>query len=218
VTVDPAAVRAGLDRVRQRIADAGADPARVQVLAVTKGFGTDAVRVAAEVGLTSVGENYAQELAGKAADLDGLDVRWHFIGRLQGNKVRQVADLVSCWQSVDRASLVDEIARRAPGARILVQVDAAGEESKGGCPPGEVRHLVERARGAGLAVEGLMAVGVFDDEARTADAFAAVRALADDLGLPERSMGMTDDLELAVRAGSTMVRVGTALFGPRPRR
>jgi PLP dependent protein len=129
-----------------------------------------------------------------------------------------VADRVACWQSIDRASLVSELATRAPGARILVQVGAPGDPGKGGADPADVPDLVARARDAGLDVTGLMAVGVAGDPEATADAFATTADLADHLDLPERSMGMSGDLAVAVRAGTTMVRVGTALFGPRPPR
>lgn len=214
MSIDPADVADNLDRVRQRIADAGGDPATVAVLAVTKGFGPDAPRAAVQAGLTQLGENYAQELAEKAAAVPGAE--WHFIGRLQSNKVRLVADVVACWQSVDRSSLVAEIAKRAPGARILVQVNATGEQQKGGCAVADAPRLVAEASAAGLVVEGLMAVGVDGDEPMTSRAFEIVRGLTADLDLRVTSMGMTADLELAVRAGTTMVRVGSALFGPRP--
>ena len=215
MTIDPAAVAAALDRIRDEISEAGGDADRVDVLAVTKGFGADAVEAAVAAGLGAVGENYAQELLDKSASLD-VQPEWHFIGRLQSNKVRQIADVVSCWQSVDRGSLVDEIAKRAPGARVLVQVNATGEPQKGGAEPAEVADLVARGRDTGLEVVGLMTVGVLGDEGATEEAFRAVAALADRLGLPERSMGMTGDLAAAVRAGTTMVRVGTGLFGSRP--
>ena len=220
MTIDPDDVRRNLDRVHERIADAGGDPDRITVLAVTKGFGADAVHAALAVGLPAVGENYAQELLDKATALDGdgSSPEWHFIGRLQSNKVRLLADRVSCWQSVDRPSLVDELASRAPGARVLVQVNASGEERKGGAAPGDTATLVARARDAGLDVVGLMTVGVLGDAGATAAAFDSVRTLADRLALPERSMGMTADLAEAVRAGTTMVRVGTGLFGDRPPR
>jgi pyridoxal phosphate enzyme (YggS family) len=218
---DASSVRQRLADVHQRIADAGGDPERVSVLAVTKGFGPGAVVAALDAGLGAVGENYAQDLVDKAEQL-AADHRplpeWHFIGRLQSNKVRLLADHVACWQSVDRASLVDELARRAPGARILVQVNATGEVSKGGATAAEVPDVVARARDAGLDVVGLMTVGALGDDQATAAAFRRVADLADRLELPERSMGMSGDLVPAVRAGTTMVRVGTALFGPRPQR
>ncbi len=139
------------------------------------------------------------------------------IGGVQRNKVRRLAGIVSLWQTVDRADLVDELVRRAPGARILVQVDPAGTPGKGGCPPAEVEGLVARAGDGGLDVAGLMTVGVIGDAEATSAAFRVVTRLADDLGLAERSMGMSGDLESAVEHGSTMVRIGRALFGDRPR-
>lgn len=224
MTIEVADVVAAHERVLERIADAGGDPEAVAVVAVTKGFGPEVPIAALGAGLADLGESYAQELAAKADAVDGEAgegkglpaPRWHFIGRLQSNKVRLVAQRVSCWHSVDRPVLVDELARRAPGARVLVQVDAAGDQAKGGARPEDVPGLVARARDAGLQVAGLMAIGVAGDEAATEGAFAATAALADRLDLPERSFGMSGDLAAAVRAGTTMVRVGTALFGPRP--
>jgi len=191
----------------------------VELVAVTKGFGPEAISAAAAAGCTAVGENYAQELLAKrdALAATGLDV--HFIGRLQANKVRQLADVVDVWESIDRARLVDELARRAPGARILVQVaadDAGG--AKGGCQPDEVARLVGAATAAGLHVEGLMTVGPTTGGPEAArPCFRTVKALADELGLSTCSMGMTADLEVAIEEGSTRVRVGTAIFGVRGR-
>lgn len=206
-------VTARLAAIRARIAGAGGDPARVTVLAVTKGHPPEIVELALAAGLVELGENYAQELLAKAARRQ--PVRWHFIGHLQRNKVRQLAPHVALWQSIDRAELVDELARRAPAARLLVQVNATGEPDKNGCRPQDCPALVDRARAAGLQVEGLMTVGPTDATVDPAPGFAAVRALVDELGLHTCSMGMTDDLEVAVRQGSTMVRIGTALFGAR---
>lgn len=237
MTIDAASVADALDRVLGRVADAGGDPDAITVVAVTKGFGPEAALAALEAGLVDLGENYAQELqdkdrivssthptsfpsrrstgSGRSAPAERVP-RWHFIGRLQSNKVRLVAEQVACWQSLDRASVVDEVARRAPGARVLVQVNAAAEDGKGGATADQVPELVARATDGGLDVVGLMAVGVAGDEAATEAAFAATASLADRLDLPERSLGMSADLDAAVRAGTTMIRVGTALFGPRP--
>ena len=201
--------------VRSRIADAGG-AGRVRLVAVTKGFGPEAVSAAVAAGVDDVAESYAQELLAKAAA--AAPPRWHFVGRLQANKVRALAGTVALWQSVDRHRLVDELARRAPGARVLVQVDVTGEPSKGGCRPAEAPALVERAAAAGLQPTGLMAVGPLGPPEAARPGFRALAALADRLGLAERSMGMSADLEVAVQEGATMVRVGTALFGPRPPR
>jgi hypothetical protein len=216
-----ASVAARLDRVRDRIASAGGDVAKVTIVAVTKGFSAEEVATAVDVGLPDVGENYAQELREKMSTLDAATnaaVRWHFIGRLQTNKVRSIAGHVALWQSVDRPELAAEIAKRAHHAAVLVQVNTSGEPQKGGCAPDDAADLVARCRDLGLVVRGLMCVGPEGrpDDARAA--FHSLASLADRLGVRERSMGMTDDLEVAVREGSTMVRVGTALFGSRPAR
>ena len=165
-----------------------------------------------------IGENYAQELLGKQAVAADAGVAIHFVGRLQSNKVRLVAEAVSVWESVDRPSLVDEIAHRAPGATVLIQVNATGEPGKGGCRPADAGRLVERARAAGLVVDGLMTIGPTEGGPEAArPAFGTVRRLVEELDLTTCSMGMTDDLEIAVEEGTTRVRLGTALFGPRPR-
>ena len=218
--LEPAVVRERVAVVHQRIADAGGDPATVTLVAVTKGFGPEVAVVAAEAGLVALGENYAQELVAKAPVLAeaGHVVRWHAIGRLQRNKVRALAPVVALWQSVDRADLGLEIARRAPGAEVLVQVNVSDEPQKGGCPPAEAPDLVARLVDAGLAVQGLMTVGRTGTPEDAAGGFEVLSRLADGLHLPVRSMGMSGDLEVAVAAGSTMVRVGGALFGPRPPR
>lgn len=204
-------VASRLAEVRERIRAAGGDLDRVRIVAVTKTFGADAARAAVAAGVADCGESRAQELLAKAPEVEGA--RWHFVGRLQTNKVRQLAGVVSLWQSLDRPDVVDEVARRAPGARVLIQVNVSAEPQKGGCEPADTRLLVERARDAGLEVAGLMCVPAAD---APRDGFRRLRSLADDLGLEERSMGMTGDLEVAVEEGSTMVRVGNALFGPRP--
>lgn len=199
--------------VRRRIEAAGADPASVTIVAVTKGFDRSAVDIALAAGLVDLGENYAQELLAKVDG--GAPARWHVIGRLQRNKVRSLAPHVALWQSVDRPELGAEIARRAPGARVLVQVNVSDEPQKGGCRPEATAGLVDALAEEGLAVAGLMAVAADGGPDVARPGFGRLRRLADDLGLAERSMGMSADLEAAVAEGATMVRVGTALFGPR---
>jgi PLP dependent protein len=216
---DPSVVAERLAEVRSRIASAGGKD--VRVVAVTKGFGPDAIEAAGAAGLLDIGENYAQELVAKLiavpdAETTPYKVNVHFIGRLQSNKVRSLAPLVDCFQTVDRLSLVDEIATRRPGAKIFVQVNVSDEPQKGGCLPGDARLIVDAAQHNGLIVRGLMTVGRTGSPAEGAAGFTLLRRLADQIGLPECSMGMTDDLEVAVSEGSTMVRVGSVLFGSRP--
>jgi PLP dependent protein len=206
--------------VRGRIERAGGDPSVVRVVGVTKGFGPDAVRAALGVGLRDIGENYAAELLAKAKAVEagaggssGGPV-WHFLGAIQRNKVAALAEVVGVWQSVARAVEGERIARFAPGAAVLVQVDITGLPGRNGCRPGDVADLVGRLRSLALDVVGLMTVAAPGREA-AASAFGEVARLADQLGLRERSMGMSDDLEEAVAAGSTMVRIGRALFGER---
>lgn len=222
-TVDADLVAARAKQVRARIHSAGGRD--VRLVAVTKAFGADAVTAALACGLTDVGENYAQELLGKVAVVEDREpnesnesVRWHFLGRLQRNKVKALADHVHLWQSVDRAELGAEISRRAPGAGVLVQVNLSGEAQKGGCMWGELATLVAELGDMALDVRGLMGVGLEGPPEASRPGFRRLVETADELGLPERSIGMTADLEVAVEEGSTMVRVGQDLFGPRPPR
>lgn len=184
---------------------------------MTKGFGDDAVRVAHRLGCDAVGENYAQEAIAKIAACGAEHPPVHFIGRLQSNKIRSLVGVVDVWQSIDRPALIDELAKRAPGAHIYVQVNATGEADKGGCSVTDTEALVNQARNAGLQVDGLMTVGpTTADPGATRRAFATVRTLADQLDLQGCSMGMSGDLEIALAEGTTLVRIGTALFGERP--
>lgn len=214
--MNEAAVAQRLTRLRA-ILDAGARRGPVVLCAVTKGFGADAVTLAHRLGCDAVGENYAQETVAKIGETGSAHPPVHFIGRLQTNKVKALAAVVDVWQSVDRPALVDEIAKRAPGAKVFIQVNATGEPDKGGCAVSDTAALVERARAAGLSVLGLMTVGpTTPDPQRTRETFAAVRRLADELGLEGCSMGMSGDVDIALAEGTTLVRVGTALFGERP--
>ncbi|MCB0993690.1 MAG: YggS family pyridoxal phosphate enzyme [Acidimicrobiales bacterium] len=215
--IDARDVARRVGEVRRRLAQL--TDREVVLVAVTKGFGPEAPRAALAAGVVDLGENYAQELEAKAAVVPGEGEpvpTWHFIGRLQRNKVRHLAPIVSLWQSVDRAEVGVEIAKRAPGAAVLVQVDVGGEQTQGGVDPVDAPALAERLRSEGLEVRGVMAIGARGDDARVRDGFRRARDAADAVGGPIRSWGMTGDLELAVAEGSTMVRLGRALFGPRP--
>lgn len=213
-----------LATVRELIEQASADPGSVRLVAVTKGFGADVVRVALSAGLTEVGENYANELVAKAEEIDRDQLaggrtapQWHFLGAVQRNKVARLAPLVACWQSVSRLEEGRAIAARRPGATVLVQVDIAGIAGRGGCEPGRAPELVAALAEEELDVAGLMAVGVPGPPEASRPGFHLVSSLADRLELPVRSMGMTDDLQVALSEGSTMVRLGRALFGDRPK-
>jgi pyridoxal phosphate enzyme (YggS family) len=223
LTAESVAARA--EEVRSHIAGAGGDPARVRVVAVTKGFGPEAVAAARQAGLHDLGENYAQELVSKAeavavaapsAGLGPEPLRWHFLGTVQRNKVRRLAPLVALWHAVDRLDAGEAIARHAPGAAVLVEVSLTGEAHRGGCREDQVAALTAALGDLGLDVRGLMAIGPPGPPEAARAGFRRLAALAADLGLPELSMGMTDDLEIAVQEGATIVRVGRALFGPRP--
>jgi uncharacterized pyridoxal phosphate-containing UPF0001 family protein len=210
-----------LSSIRERIGASAPDPAAVTLMAVTKGFGPGAVRTALAAGLTVVGENYADELVAKAAavaDDPGPAPEWHVLGAIQRNKVPRLAPVVACWQAVGRSEEGRAIASRHPGARVLVQVNVAGLPGRGGVPPDEVSNLVSALGHEDLDVIGLMAVGMPGPPEGARPGFRELSRLADALSLPVRSMGMTDDLEVALSEGSTMVRLGRALFGDRPAR
>jgi PLP dependent protein len=201
-----------LATARQRIAAVGGTD--VEVIAVTKGFSVDVFDAVRSVGLTSVGESYAQELVDKHLGIGELSC--HFIGRLQTNKVRLLVGLVQSIDVLDRASVIDEVARRMPGMAVMVQVNVSAEPQKGGCNPTDTHALVDRCLRGGLDVVGLMTIGRAGDASDTAAGCALLRRQVDELGLRHCSMGMSDDLEIAVREGATQVRLGTALFGSRP--
>jgi len=209
-------VRLHLAEVRRRITAAGGDPAQVEVVAVTKGFTVAAVSAALAAGLRAVGENYAQELLAKAAALSTAGVSWHFLGAVQRRKVPHLAPVVACWQSLCRVEEGEAVAKHAPGARAFVEVSLSDLPGRRGVPMDGAEPLVERLRGLGLQVEGLMAVGPPGGPEQARPGFRALSQLRRQLGLSQLSAGMTDDLEVAVQEGSTMVRVGRALFGPRP--
>lgn len=203
---------ANVEALRARIERAGGDPTAITIVGA-KPPDVAACRAVIDAGVVDLGENRAQELLDKVTEVAGA--RWHFIGRLQTNKVKALAPHVALWESVDRVAVIDEIARRATGARILVQVNISAEEQKGGCQPDDVGALVGRAIAAGLHVDGLMGVGPDGPPEGARAGFQLLARLADEHALRERSMGMTADLEVAVAEGSTMVRVGSGLFGPR---
>ena len=196
----------------------------VTLLAVSKGQSAAKIRAAAAAGQRAFGENYAQELRDKSALLAGdpTPPEWHFIGPLQSNKVKYVAGKVALVHSVDSPELLEAIEARGAPQACLIQVNVAGEASKKGLPPAELSGLLDRfATMKNVRCEGLMLIPPRGD---ARPHFASLRALRDraatisrpNVDLRELSMGMTEDLEVAVSEGATIVRVGTAVFGPRP--
>jgi pyridoxal phosphate enzyme (YggS family) len=206
-----------LVRIRERITKAGGDWRAITLVAVTKDFGPEAIETALAHGLAEIGENRADQLVEKATALAGATgIRWHYLARVQRNQVRKITPYVALWQAVDRLAAGEEIAKRSPGAAVLVQVNISAEPQKHGARAEDVPELVEDLAELGLAVRGLMAVGPTGPPEAARPGFQSITALADRLSLPVRSMGMTDDLEVAVQEGSTMLRIGRGLFGPRP--
>jgi len=216
------------ERIRLHQARAGwSHP--VRIVAVTKSQGPEAVRAALEAGLEDIGENRVQEALGKQAELGALPVRWHLIGSLQRNKVRQVVGRFALIHSVDRVSLAEELDRRiaaagAPPQPVLVEVNCSGEPAKGGVEPEELPGLLATIAGLPtLELRGLMTLAALSDaEQVQRAAFGRLRGLRETMqragyALPELSMGMSGDFPVAVEEGATLVRLGTLLFGERPR-
>lgn len=215
-----------LEAIRRRIeaacARAGRDPATVQLLAVSKKMPPEAIREAYALGLRHFGENYAQELRDKAetlADLRGL--RWHAIGPLQTNKAKYIAKVAYAFHALDRLEVAEELSRRRTfePLRCFLEVNLGNEESKSGIAPEQVPALAEQVRGLkNLTLVGLMALPPLgEDPEQARPHFRALRTLARENGLSELSMGTSADFEVAIEEGATVVRVGTLLFGERPR-
>jgi PLP dependent protein len=216
-------------RLHNAAVGAGRDPSAVRLVAVTKTVGLDRLQEAVAAGQTLFGENYVQEAKAKIAAL-GLGLTWHFIGHLQSNKARVAVELFDLIHSVDRLRLalaLEQAALRLGRVQnVLLQVNLAGEESKSGTAPEDAEHLLsEISKLPHLRVLGLMTMPPwFPDPEEARPYFRALRELRDRLrrlpsvdgDLPELSMGMTGDFEVAVAEGATLVRIGTAIFGQRP--
>jgi PLP dependent protein len=209
---------------RRQAAAGRTDP--VTIVAVTKGFGLDAVAAARAAGLTDLGENRVQEALEKIDAPAGRGASWHLIGHLQRNKAKHVPGRFALVHSLDSLALAQELDKRAAvlGARVrvLLQVNVAGEEQKSGCPPAEAPALAHRVAALPhLALEGLMTIAPFtEDEELQRRTFRGLRSLRDalkedGLWLATLSMGMSADYGIAVEEGATVIRLGTVLFGPR---
>jgi pyridoxal phosphate enzyme (YggS family) len=219
-----------LCRVRDRIAEAcvrvSRDPAGVTLVAVSKTKSAPAVEQAWRAGQRVFGENYVQEMLAKQEGLGHLEgLAWHFIGRLQRNKVKHLLGRVALIQTVDSVRLADEIEKRAAagdlGVDVLIEVNVGGEDQKAGAAEEEARRVMDAVRQSPhLSLRGVMAIPPFEDDPEESRKwFVMLREIRERLGgekiLPELSMGMTADFEAAVEEGATMVRVGTAIFGER---
>ena len=207
-------------------ASAGRNVDSVTLLAVSKGQPAELIRAAAAAGLTDIGESYLAEALGKMDALGDLPLTWHFIGRLQANKTRHVAEHFTWVHGLDRLKIAERLAAQrpyhAPALNVCIQVSLAGEESKGGVPVAEVPALASAVAALPrLALRGLMCIPPEETDPRhQREWFARLRALRDSLNagglsLDTLSMGMSGDFEAAIQEGATLVRIGTAIFGPR---
>ena len=219
-----------LAAVRARIAAAAASVGRsadsVTLLAVSKGQPAELIRAAAAAGVSDIGESYLAEALEKMDAVGDLPLTWHFIGRLQANKTRQVAARFAWVHGLDRLKIAERLAAQrpfhAPALNVCIQVNLAGEESKGGVPAPEVPGLAAAVAALPrLALRGLMCIPPEEtDPRRQREWFARLRVLRDSLNagglsLDTLSMGMSGDFEAAIQEGATLVRIGTAIFGPR---
>jgi pyridoxal phosphate enzyme (YggS family) len=215
-----------LARIERAARASGRDPTGVKLVAVSKKKPPEAIREAYAAGQRAFGESYAQELAAKAAALADLaDIEWHFVGHLQTNKARTVAEHAHVVHSIDSAAVARELGKRAAKSRttplpVLIEVNVGGEPQKAGATPGEIAEVMTAVQAQpSLELRGLMTVppaGDPDIVRRVFETMATLRSLHGGAAtLPELSMGMSDDLESAVAAGATYVRVGTAIFGAR---
>ncbi len=222
-----------VENIRRRVAlackTAGRKPEDVSLIAVTKTWNSEMVQAVVQAGIVEVGENYVQEMLEKYEALGSTDIRWHFIGHLQTNKVKYIAPWVYLIHAVDSAALGKEISKRALQAGrtipVLIEVNTSGEESKYGVTPEAVIPLAqELSKVTNIALEGLMTIGPFlPDPEESRPAFRKLKELQKKLQdhgftAPHLSMGMTNDFEVAIQEGATIVRVGTAIFGKRIKR
>jgi pyridoxal phosphate enzyme (YggS family) len=206
------------DRIRQAAARSHRDPASIRLIAVTKTVPQERIREAAEVGVREVGENRLQEALSKKPELHDVALRWHFIGHLQTNKAKKVVENFDVVQSVDRIELAEKLDQNASRPLpILVEVELGNEETKSGIAEADLPRLMDQLKSCSrLDVRGLMAIPPFYDASEDSRPyFVRLRRLAEKFKLPELSMGMSHDFEVAIEEGATMIRVGTALFGAR---
>lgn len=208
-----------LDQIHNAAARSGRKAESIRLVAVTKTVPAERIREAIDCGILDIGESRLQEGFSKQNELANVPVRWHFIGRIQSNKARKIAETFHWVHSVDRIDIAEKL---DAGARnrlpVLIEVKLGGEAAKGGVEPSEVGPLAAAIRGCErLDLRGLMTVPPPSENPEGARPyFRRLRTLSEEHGLPELSMGMSHDFEIAIEEGATIVRVGSALFGPRP--
>ncbi len=225
-------IRKNLEKIRQAVEEAcqraGRAPSTVRILGASKKQPPQKIREAFEAGLRLIGENYVQEARDKKTSLEDLPLQWHLIGPLQTNKARYAVKLFHCIQTIDRPAIVKELSKRAKGLstplEVLIEVNVGGEETKAGVNPEELPSLAEQILETPfLELKGLMTIPPYrENPEEVRPFFALLRGLREDLKrrfpeapLTELSMGMSHDFKVAIEEGATIVRIGTALFGPR---
>jgi len=215
-------LREKLEQVEARICDAAARAGRqrsdITLLAVTKKFPASVIREAYSLGLREFGENYVQEFDSKLGELaDCVEARYHLIGHLQSNKAKKAATIFGVIQTVDTPKLAQRLEQEPRALDVMIEMKLSPEEAKAGASPDDLPELIDSIRACPhLRLLGLMTMPPWsDDPEPSRPYFARLRELAEKHRLPQLSMGMSHDLEVAIEEGSTMVRVGTALFGPR---
>ncbi len=202
-----------LGKIRELVVSCGRSLDDVRIVAVTKSFGADVVAAALRCGLTDLGENYLDELVKKRTS-NTEAATWHYLGALQSRKIPEIAQHADVIESLSRRREVEILSRQSRQPPVYIQVDFTGEAARNGARPDELDDLIGAARDAGLQLRGLMTVAPRDKE-RAHEAFSLLVRAADRYQLEERSMGMSDDLEIALRAGSSEIRLGRSLFGDR---
>ena len=205
-------IKARLEEINKIIDAKAQNP--VTLIGVTKGFPHEEVNIASTLGIKNFGENYAQELLTKNPLVDP-EISWHYIGQLQSNKIRKISHLVDVWHSVTSLKLAREIHKRDDQAQILLQVSLMGPSNSKGFEVEQLPQLSSELRDMNIDISGLMTMGVPGDKVATRVVFKELRKLADTFELPECSMGMSGDFEIALESGASMIRVGSAIFGNR---
>ena len=205
-------IKERLEKINEIIDAKAQNP--VTLIGVTKGFTHQEVNIASELGIKNFGENYAQELLTKNP-LVNPEISWHYIGQLQSNKIRKISHLVDVWHSVTSLKLAREIHKRNDQAQILLQVSLMGPSNSKGFEVEQLPQLISELRDMNIDISGLMTMGVPGDKVATRVVFKELRKLADTFELPECSMGMSGDFEIALESGASMIRVGSAIFGNR---